>query len=72
MDKKPTAKDNARAGAGEATAEKQRELQREQDRKEPSEGSGGEKKGAVQTGHRSYPDDLPAQHLQKPGQEADM
>ena len=72
MDKKPTAKDNARSGVGEATADKQRELQREQDRKEPGESSGGEKKGAVQTAHRDYPDDLPAQHLQKPGQEADM
>ncbi|HEX7887831.1 MAG TPA: SDR family oxidoreductase [Ramlibacter sp.] len=72
MDKKPAAKDNTRAGANEATAEKQRELQREQDRKEPGEGSGGEKKGAVQTGHRSYPEELPAQHLEKPGLEADM
>jgi NAD(P)-dependent dehydrogenase (short-subunit alcohol dehydrogenase family) len=72
MDDKPTAKDNARAGANEAAAEKQREIQREQDRKEPAEGGGGEKKGAVQTGQRPYPDDLPAQHLQKPGQEADM
>ena len=72
MDKKPKAKDNAR-GAAEATAEKQRALQREQDRKEPAEGSGGGKdKGAPQTSSQKYPDDLPAQHLQKPGQEADM
>ncbi|MEJ8836278.1 SDR family oxidoreductase [Ramlibacter sp. AN1133] len=73
MDKKPTARDKAR-GAGEATAEKQRELQREQDRKEPHEsGSGGAKdKGAPQTSSQKYPEDLPAQHLRKPGQEADM
>jgi len=72
MDKKPKAKDNAR-GAAEATAEKQRALQREQDRKEPAAGSGGGKdKGAPQTSSQKYPDDLPAQHLQKPGQEADM
>ena len=57
-DNKPTAKNNARDAANEAAAEKQREIQREQDRKEPSEGSGGEKKGAVQTGSRSYPDQL--------------
>lgn len=71
MEKKPTARDNARSSANETAAEKQRELQREQDRKEPAEGAG-EKKGAVQTGQRHYPDDLPAQHLEKPGQEADM
>jgi NAD(P)-dependent dehydrogenase (short-subunit alcohol dehydrogenase family) len=74
MDKKPTAKDNARNAANDAAAEKQRELQREQDRKEPSEAGAGEKKekGPVQTGNRHYTGDLPAQHLEKPGQEADM
>ena len=71
MDKKPQAKDNARSDTN-PTAEKQREIQREQDRKEPAESGGGEKKGAVQTGLRPYPDQIPAQHLQKPGQEADM
>ncbi|HET8746279.1 MAG TPA: SDR family NAD(P)-dependent oxidoreductase, partial [Ramlibacter sp.] len=71
MDKKPSAKDSGR-GAGEATAEKQRELQREQDRKEPAEGGSGGGKGAPQTSGRKYPEDLPSQHLQKPGQEADM
>jgi len=73
MDKKPTAKDSTR-GAGEATAEKQRALQREQDRKEPAEGGSGSGKGSPQTSSRKYPepDDLPSQHLQKPGQEADM
>ena len=71
MDKKPTAKDNARGGANE-TVEKQREIQREQDRKEPSESSGGDKKGPPQTGLRPYPHEFPSQHLQKPGQEADM
>ncbi|GAB3770429.1 SDR family oxidoreductase [Ramlibacter monticola] len=74
MDKKPKAKDSARSPGTEATAEKQRELQREQDRKEPNEsGSGGGKdKGAPRTSSQKYPEDLPAQHLQKPGQEADM
>lgn len=71
MDKKPQAKDQAR-GANEATAEKQRELQREQDRKEPQAAKGGGDKGPPQTSQRKYPDELPAQHLEKPGQEADM
>lgn len=71
-DDKPRAKDNTRSAANEAAAEKQREIQREQDRKEPAESSGGDKKGGVQTSARHYPDELPAQHLEKPGQEADM
>jgi NAD(P)-dependent dehydrogenase (short-subunit alcohol dehydrogenase family) len=71
MDDKPTARDSARAGA-EQTLEKQREIQREQDRKEPGESSGSDKKGPPQTSLRPYPSDFPSQHLQKPGQEADM
>ena len=66
MDRKPQAK-------GEATAEKQRELQREQDRKEPhGKQGGGDSKAAPQTGTRPYPQQLPDQHLQKPGTEAQM
>jgi NAD(P)-dependent dehydrogenase (short-subunit alcohol dehydrogenase family) len=73
MDRKPQAKDNAqRNAAGDATAEKQRDIQREQDRKEPKESSGGQDKGPPQTSKRPYPSDFPAQHLRKPGQEADM
>ena len=77
MSKKPTAKNTPRDGATEPAAEKQRALQREQDRKEPAEsgGSAREKekdKGAVQTSARQQPDAVPAQHLQKPGQEKDM
>jgi NAD(P)-dependent dehydrogenase (short-subunit alcohol dehydrogenase family) len=66
MSRKPQAREQA--------AEKQRELQREQDRKEPhAKDEGGAKdKGAVQTGAREQPEDLPAQHLEKPGLEADM
>jgi NAD(P)-dependent dehydrogenase (short-subunit alcohol dehydrogenase family) len=72
MDPKPQAKDNAqRNQAGDATAEKQRDIQREQDRKEPKEG-GGQAKGPPQTSKRPYPSDFPSQHLLKPGQEADM
>ncbi|MBC5784917.1 SDR family oxidoreductase [Ramlibacter sp. USB13] len=71
-DNKPSARDNARSQSNEATAEKQREIQREQDRKEPAEGSGGQDKGPPKTSKRNYPSEIPAQHLQKPGQEADM
>jgi NAD(P)-dependent dehydrogenase (short-subunit alcohol dehydrogenase family) len=74
MSKKPSAKDTPRNAGTEPAAEKQRELQREQDRKEPAEKSGGkeQEKGAVQTSARQQPDQVPAQHLQKPGQEKDM
>ena len=71
MDNKPTARNNARAN--EAAAEKQRELQREQDRKEPTGGeSGGKDKGPPQTSNQKYPSEMPAQHLEKPGLEAEM
>jgi NAD(P)-dependent dehydrogenase (short-subunit alcohol dehydrogenase family) len=70
-EKKPTAKDSARSAAAEATTEKQRAIQREQDRKEPHGEAKGEEKG-VQTGARHFPDQLPPQHLEKPGLEADM
>jgi len=71
---KPSARDAGR-GATEAAAEKQREIQREQDRKDEAKAkSGGESKPqkAVQTGHQPQPEELPAQHLEKPGLEADM
>jgi NAD(P)-dependent dehydrogenase (short-subunit alcohol dehydrogenase family) len=58
--------------AREQAADKQRELQREQDRKEPQAKSGGGDKGGPQTGTRPQPEQLPDQHLQKPGREADM
>lgn len=70
MDDKTNAKPTQRAT--EEAAEKQRDLQREQDRKEPSEAGGDDGKGAVQTGARTQPSEFPAQHLAKPGQEADM
>ncbi len=73
MKDKPSARSKARDGANEAAAEKQRALQREQDRKEPAEGGGeGGEKSPPQTGRQKYPSELPAQHLEKPGQEADM
>jgi NAD(P)-dependent dehydrogenase (short-subunit alcohol dehydrogenase family) len=75
MSKKPSARGGDRAAESpstEATGEKQRELQREQDRKEPAAKGGGDDKGAVQTSARQQPDELPAQHLQKPGRESEM
>ena len=73
MPDKPKARDTARSSANEAAADKQRALQREQDRKEPQHGGGKDKEQAsVQTGQRAYPDEVPAQHLEKPGLEADM
>src|SRR3954452_9731335 len=71
-DRKPAAPNTPRSTSNEAAAEKQREIQREQDRKEPSQGSGGQDKGPPQTAKRQYPSDVPSQHLAKPGQEADM
>lgn len=72
MDKKPSARNNARQQENEATAEKQRKIQREQDRKEPSESSEGEDKSPPQTSNRKYPSEVPSQHLEKPGLEAEM
>lgn len=75
---KKTSKPSAgprRQAAEPATAEKQRELQREQDRKEPAQAKGETKeqdKPGVQTSARKQPDELPAQHLEKPGLEAEM
>lgn len=53
-------------------AEKQRRLQHGQDRQDAAKSEGGGGKEAVQTGPRKQPDDLPAQHLDKPGLEADL
>ena len=76
---RPSAKTTPRDSGNDAAGEKQRELQREQDRKDArkegdakAEPSGkGDK--AVQTGTRPQPEPpLPAQHMEKPGIEADM
>lgn len=74
MEKKPGAR-----GGADAAAEKQRDIQRQQDRKdeararaqEAGQGPQPQKDKAVQTG-RTQPQNLPAQHLEKPGIEADM
>lgn len=64
---------DARRDKAEATVRKQREIQGAQDRKDHEggrAGQGGDE--AAQAGAREHPDRLPAQHLQKPGSEADF
>ena len=73
---RPTAKSPPRAPQADVTGEKQRDLQREQDRKDqgqPKDGGARKVDKAVQAGVREQPaPPLPAQHLPKPGIEADM
>ncbi|HXD39886.1 MAG TPA: SDR family oxidoreductase [Ramlibacter sp.] len=72
---RPTGRNTPRQNGSDATGEKQRELQREQDRKDQtaSRQGRGNKDKAVQAGAREQPEPpLPAQHLQKPGFEAQM
>jgi len=55
------------------TLETQRSIQQRQDRADASQPGGeGKPDGAVQAGAREQPEELPAQHLQKPGREADL
>jgi NAD(P)-dependent dehydrogenase (short-subunit alcohol dehydrogenase family) len=61
----------------DATLQTQRSIQREQDQRdrEAADRTGQEDagdRGAVQAGAREQPEKLPAQHLQKPGREADL
>ncbi|HWI83074.1 SDR family oxidoreductase [Ramlibacter sp.] len=71
---KPSARNAPRAG--DSAGDHQRELQREQDRKDQAragEGGGQPRDKAVQAGTRPQPEPpLPAQHLEKPGIEAQM
>jgi NAD(P)-dependent dehydrogenase (short-subunit alcohol dehydrogenase family) len=74
---RPTAKNTKRGSDADAVADKQRELQLEQDRKDqaaPPKPKAKEKSAKpVQDGPRTHPaNPLPAQHLAKPGVEAQM
>ena len=76
---RPTAKNSARASGVEAVADKQRELQQEQDRKDKAQAARAKARSkakpdkAVQAGARAQPaNPMPAQHLDKPGIEAQM
>jgi NAD(P)-dependent dehydrogenase (short-subunit alcohol dehydrogenase family) len=73
-------KADARKADTRSTADKQRRIQAEQDRRDAAK-QRGEKSGkpqakqdkaAVQAGAREQPEQMPAQHLQKPGLERDM
>ena len=55
------------------TVRKQRRIQIEQDRRDDAAAKkGGDGRKSVQAGARHHPDKLPAQHLGKPGHEADL
>jgi hypothetical protein len=61
------------AEEAETTAKKERDIQREIDRSDKKQKGGKEKGGAMQAGARLYPvPPLPGQHLQKPGEEAEL
>lgn len=66
------------SGARQDTVAKQREIQQEQDRLDKqsvaSSQGGSQDKGkqAVQAGAREQPQDMPAQHIDKPGSEAEL
>lgn len=61
------------AQAAEATAAAERRIQQEVDRKERARPKQDKKRGAMQAGARRYPEPpIPGQHLEKPGNEADL
>ncbi len=66
-------RDNARSA--DAAADKHRRIQDEQDRRDAQKKDHGGKpqaKGAAQAGARPQPEQMPAQHLRKPGLEAEL
>ena len=72
---KPAARSTPGASSPKKVSEKQREIQQAQDRKDANKSSKkpATAKKAVQAGVKDYPaGPLPAQHLRKPGLEADM
>ena len=57
------------------TLQTQRDIQKRQDQADARQAGHGKKEeesGAMQAGARKQPENLPAQHLQKPGREADL
>ncbi|HJV61694.1 MAG TPA: SDR family oxidoreductase [Albitalea sp.] len=72
-----THRKNPSSSSPDAAAERQRHLQDEQDRRDAQQQAGHKpaaKGGGAppQAGARRQPEQLPAQHLEKPGREADM
>lgn len=70
--RKPAPRKNSSPSAARSTAARQRELQAQIDRKDSSTKKASSKKKAPQAGPKKQPVRMPAQHLQKPGQEADL
>ncbi len=70
----PKDKPTARTDAAEATAQQQRKIQRAQDQRDQAAKPEAKKKESqpVQAGSREQPAKPPAQHLEKPGLEADL
>ncbi len=61
--------------AEDDTLKTQRRIQKQQDERDARQGASGkdcEGGGAVQAGAREQPEDLPAQHVDKPGREAEL
>ncbi len=61
--------------AEDDTLKTQRRIQKQQDERDARQGASGkdgEGGGAVQAGAREQPEDLPAQHVEKPGREAEL
>lgn len=56
----------------EDTVKTQRQIQQQQDQRDQAGGQPERREGAVQAGARRQPEELPAQHLDKPGQEKDL
>ena len=54
------------------TLQTQRSIQQRQDAADEQAGEGKPEQGAVQAGAREQPEKMPAQHLEKPGREADL
>lgn len=65
--------DKAGSSPVDKVAAQQREIQREQDRRDRAAAKGQQRdKQPLQAGARSQPEQLPAQHLAKPGNEAEL
>ena len=72
-----TKSSRTRGGAALATLERQRDIQQQQDeadlqKKSATSKSPSKEKPAVQAGARAQPADMPAQHIEKPGLEAEL
>jgi NAD(P)-dependent dehydrogenase (short-subunit alcohol dehydrogenase family) len=65
--------DKAGATPADKVAERQREIQRDQDQRDRAAAKGQQQeKQPLQAGARPQPEQLPAQHLAKPGQEGEL